>query len=62
MLFGVLGDPLLHEDGFDVLERAAASGVLGVGIETDLLIDDDAIDRLTALPLDVIAVRINADK
>ncbi|MFK7789490.1 MAG: SPASM domain-containing protein [Phycisphaeraceae bacterium] len=61
VLFGGLGDPLLHEDWFETLVRAAESGLLGVGIETDLLVDDEAVDRLATLPLDVIAVRINAD-
>jgi len=61
VLFGGLGDPLLHDDWFATLGRAVGAGLLGVGIETDLLVDEDAIDRLATLPLDVIAVRMNAD-
>jgi hypothetical protein len=61
VLFGGLGDPLLHEDWFETLQRATKAGALGVGIETDLLVDDQTIDQLASLPLDVIAVRINAD-
>jgi hypothetical protein len=61
VLFGGLGDPLLHERVFETLRRTIDAGVLGVGIETDLLVDDEAIDRLATLPLDVIAVRLNAD-
>ncbi|MEM9021503.1 MAG: SPASM domain-containing protein, partial [Planctomycetota bacterium] len=61
VLFGGLGDPLLHDDWCVTLERATQACLLGVGIETDLLVDEQAIDRLAALPLDVIAVRINAD-
>lgn len=61
LLFGGLGDPLLHDDVFQTLVRATDAGLLGVGIETDLLVDEDTIDRLAELPLDVIAVRINAD-
>lgn len=61
VLFGGLGDPLLHDDWFKTLERATGAGLLGVGIETDLLVDAETIDRLAALPLDVIAVRLNAD-
>ncbi|MEM9348069.1 MAG: SPASM domain-containing protein [Planctomycetota bacterium] len=61
VLFGGLGDPLLHGDWYETLERATHAGLLGVGIETDLLVDEQAIDRLATLPLDVIAVRINAD-
>ena len=62
VLFGGLGDPLLHDQWFNVLERATQAGLLGVGIETDMLIDSNEIDRLAALPLDVISVRINADR
>lgn len=61
VLFGGLGDPLLHDHWFKTLERSIDAGLLGVGIETDLLVDDETIDRLATLPLDVIAVRINAD-
>lgn len=61
VLFGGLGDPLLHDDWLSVLDRATKAGLLGVGIETDLLVDDETIDQLATLPLDVIAVRINAD-
>lgn len=61
VLFGGLGDPLLHPDCFEILERAIDEGLLGVGIETDLLADEDAIDRLASMPLDVITVRMNAD-
>ena len=61
VLFGGLGDPLLHDDWFATLSRTTSAGLLGVGIETDLLVDEEAIDRLATLPLDVIAVRINAD-
>ena len=61
VLFGGLGDPLLHEDWLETLQRATKAGALGVGIETDLLVDDQTIDQLASLPLDVIAVRINAD-
>lgn len=61
VLFGGLGDALLHEDWHDILERACQTQLLGVGIETDLLVDEQTIERLATLPLDVIAVRINAD-
>ncbi len=60
-LFGGLGDALLHDGWFEVLQRATQSGLLGVGIETDLLVEEDAIDRLASLPLDAISVRLNAD-
>jgi len=61
VLFGGLGDALLHDDWLDILERATRCGLLGVGIETDLLVDQATIDRLATLPLDVVSVRVNAD-
>ena len=61
VLFGGLGDALLHDDWYDIIERATRSGLLGVGIETDLLAETETITRLSKLPIDVIAVRINAD-
>ncbi|MBX2852425.1 MAG: hypothetical protein KTR15_11850 [Phycisphaeraceae bacterium] len=61
VLFGGLGDPLLHGGWFETLQRATSGALLGVGVETDLLVDEDAVGRLATLPLDVIAVRINAD-
>ena len=61
ILFSGLGDPLLHDDWFETLQRATDANLLGVGIETDLLVDEVTIDRLATLPLDVVAVRLNAD-
>lgn len=61
VIFGGLGDALLHEDWYTTLERATQAGLLGVGIETDLFLDGDTVDRLASLPLDVISVRLNAD-
>ena len=61
VLFGGLGDTLLHDDWFETLKRATQAGLLGVGIETDMLVEPDAIEQLATLPLDVITVRLNAD-
>lgn len=61
VIFGGLGDALLHEEWQRILAHARGSGLLGVGIETDLLVDEDAIDRLAELPLDAVSVRMNAD-
>ena len=61
VIFGGLGDPLLHDAWFETLERALWSGLLGVAVETDLQVESDVIDRLASLPLDAISVRMNAD-
>lgn len=61
VLMGGLGDALLHDEWFETVKRATESGLLGVGIETDMLVNEDVIDRLATLPVDVITVRLNAD-
>lgn len=61
VIFGGLGDALLSEYVEYAVTRARELGVMGVGIETDLLCEPAMIDRLAALPLDVVSVRINAD-
>lgn len=61
VIFGGLGDALLSEHVDYAVRRAKELGVLGIGIETDLLVEPDRIDRLAALPLDAVSVRINAD-
>lgn len=61
VLLGGLGDALLHDGWLPVVQEAKQSGVMGIGIETDLLCDDDTIEALRSAPLDVLSVRINAD-
>ncbi len=61
VLLGGLGDALLHDEWLSIAEAARHAGVLGVGVETDLLSGDGTIDRLRSAPLDVLSVRINAD-
>jgi molybdopterin-guanine dinucleotide biosynthesis protein A len=61
LMIGHLGEPLRHDGFFDVVEAAHAAGVFGLGVETDLLCDAPTLERLAALPLDVISVRFNAD-
>ncbi len=62
LLLGGLGDALEHPAWDELVEAAVEAGVLGIGIETDLLCDDATLDRLIELPIDVIAVRINAGR
>ncbi len=63
VIFGGLGDAMLYEDVFEVIEAAVnAKGVMGVAVETDLLGEDqDVLLRLLESGVDLILVRINAD-
>ena len=61
ILLGGLGDALLHDDWLRITEVARDAGVMGIGIETDLLCDADTTAQLRAAPVDAVSVRINAD-
>lgn len=58
---GGLGDALLHPRWAEFITAARRAGVAGVHIETDLLVENDALSPLLELPIDVVSVRINAD-
>lgn len=58
---GGLGDALAHPQFESIVEAAHAAGIWGIAVETDLLVDHDAIQRLVELPIDVVSVRLNAD-
>lgn len=62
VVLGGLGDALLHPQWDEFVLAAHDAGVLGVCVETDLLVDESVLGRLLELPIDVISVRINADK
>ncbi len=61
LTLGGLGDALLHESWASIVIAAHEAGVLGIAVETDLLVDEPVLERLLELPIDVIAVRLNAD-
>lgn len=61
VLFGGLGDALLYPHWQQVVATARASGVLGIGLQTDLQVQDTVIDALLHTPVDVLSVRLNAD-
>lgn len=61
LTLGGLGDALLHEHWAEVVTAAAKAGVLGIGVETDLLVGADVLAKLLELPVDVVSVRLNAD-
>jgi len=58
VMLGGLGDPLLHPQWDAIVERANRP----VGIETDLLCDEATIARLLELPVELVVVRLNADR
>jgi hypothetical protein len=61
LMLGGLGDAMLHPDWERIATAAHDAGVLSVGIETDLLCDQDDLIRLLDLPIELIVVRFNAD-
>jgi len=62
LILGGLGDAMLHPDWQGMIERARSVGLMGLGIETDLLCDQADVEQLASLDLDVVVVRFNADK
>ncbi len=61
LMLGGLGDAMLHPQWEQIATAAHESGVLSVGIETDLLCDQEDLARLLELPIELILVRFNAD-
>lgn len=61
VVLGGLGDALLHPQWDTFVLAAHDAGVLGICIETDLLVEESVLGRLLELPIDIISVRINAD-
>lgn len=61
LMLGGLGDAMLHSGYREMIQSARDAGVMGVGLETDLLCDRDEAMALLDLPLDVVSVRFNAD-
>jgi organic radical activating enzyme len=56
-----VGDPLLHEQVFELIAAAQHAGVRAIHLETDLLPDDPTvIDRLVASGIDVVSVHLPA--
>ncbi len=61
LTLGGLGDALLYEHWEEVVVAARDAGVLGIAVETDLLVEQSVVERLLELPIDVVSVRLNAD-
>ncbi len=62
LVLGGLGDALLHPAWEDLVQHAHDAGAFGVAVETDLLCERPELDRLLDLPIDLILVRLNADR
>lgn len=60
LILGGVGDPLLHPQIFDLIDRAHDIGIDAIALETDLLCDANAIDRLVDSPVDVITINLPA--
>jgi MoaA/NifB/PqqE/SkfB family radical SAM enzyme len=57
-----VGDPLLCERLFDVIDAAKHAGIDAISIETDLLnVTAEAIARLAASPVDVVGIHLSRD-
>ena len=61
LMLGGLGDAMLHPDWEQIVSAAKDAGVMSIGIETDLLCDQPELEKLLAVPVDLIKVRFNAD-
>ena len=59
--FGGLGDALCHPHWAGLVEHARTAGIYGLHLETDLHVDQSTLEALSALPIDVLSVRLNAD-
>lgn len=62
LTLGGLGDALLHPHWDRVVLAARHAGVLAICVETDLLADRAVLGKLVDLPIDVVGIRINADR
>lgn len=61
LTLGGVGDPLLSENVFDVIDAAAARGIVAVHVETDLLgVPPERVARLARSPVDVVSVHLPA--
>jgi hypothetical protein len=57
IIFGGIGDPLLHPDFAAMVESAHRAGIGAIAIETDLLeTTAEQIDRLVDFPIDIVSV------
>ena len=61
LTLGGVGDPMLSEHVFDVIDAAAAHGITSVHVETDLLgVSPEQVTRLARSPVEVVSVHLPA--
>lgn len=61
IMFAGLGDALMHEGWLDMIQAARDAGAWGVGLQTDLQVDQPTLEKLVEAPLDLIVIDLNAD-
>lgn len=61
LTLGGLGDALLHPNWRDIVAAARDAGVLGIAVQTDLLVDEPTLALLLDAPIDAVIVNVNAD-
>jgi radical SAM protein with 4Fe4S-binding SPASM domain len=61
LTLGGVGDPMLSEHVFDVIDAAAAHGIVSIHVETDLLsVTKEQVARLARGPIEVLSVQLPA--
>ena len=61
LTLGGLGDALLFLDWPKVVDAARKAGVLGIALQTDLLLNKTEMEPVLDTPIDILSVRLNAD-
>ncbi len=62
LTLGGLGEPMLHDRFFDLIQDAKQQGVWGIHVETDLGIEEQRVTDLLSCGAEVISMRIHTDK
>lgn len=62
LTLGGLGDAMLHPHWSRIAAAAREAGVASVAVETDLLGEPEELNSLLEGPVDVISIRLNADR
>jgi hypothetical protein len=60
-MFAGLGDALEHAHWLDMVNAAHQAGIWGIGLQTDLHVDQATLEQLVQAPLDLVVIDLNAD-